>query len=383
MDGLPSAFSHRGFTLSLVSLPSLTHAQAIAIGSVSEIVGSRTASATTNNAGPSGIIPFAPGFNASLGTTSQFDSGNGWATILTSGVAFRFSPILSVDASVPIYASINVEANTGTKAKPVCTPSTIHGDLGDASIAASFATHPFLLDYNATLSIGLPSGNTAYGLGAGKTTYDFNNHVEKSFGIFSPDIEFGIGNSSSLIQSRVRKAYTSVGALAHFQAGTSIDLPLNLSFEADLYEVLPSTRPPSTPPPAAARRKPQPPPLPAMRRTTASIPHSTFLSAAASPSPATLTLPIHFSVRRLMPSLRGAGGRLALNRTGAMNRMARRGRRMFRISRTSLALSRRPTQMGDRGSLLIYRSIVTGPYRREWIGKTLNPEGSGAISGAS
>ena len=49
------------------------------------------------------------------------------------------------------------------------------------------------------------------------------------------------------------------------------------------------------------------------------------------------------------------------------------GRRMFRISRTSLALCRRPTQTGDHGSLLIYRLIVPGPCRREWIGKTLNP----------
>ena len=191
-------------TLSLVFLPTLAYAQAITTGSVSEIVGSRTASATTNDAGPSGIIPFAPGFNASLGTTSQYDSGNGWATILTPGVAFRFNPILSINASVPIYASINVEANTGTKSKPVYTSATEHGVPGDASVAASFAAHPSLLDYNATLSIGLPSGNTAYGLGAGKTTYDFNNHFEKSFGIFSPDIEFGAGTSSSLIRPRVR-----------------------------------------------------------------------------------------------------------------------------------------------------------------------------------
>jgi hypothetical protein len=154
-------------------------------------------------------------------------------------VAFRFNPILSLNASVPIYASINVEANTGTKAKPVYTSTTRHGVPGDASLAASLAAHPFLLDYNATLTLGLPSGNTADGLGAGKITYDFNNHFEKSFGIFSPDIEFGIGTSSSLIQPRVRKTYTSVGALAHFQAGTSIDLPLNLSFEADAYEELP------------------------------------------------------------------------------------------------------------------------------------------------
>jgi hypothetical protein len=226
-------------TLSLVSLPTLAYAQAIATGSASEIVGSRTASATTNNAGPSGIIPFAPGFNASLGTSSQYNSGNGWSTILTPGIAFRFNPILSVSASIPIYASINVEANTGTKNKPVYTSTTKHGAPGDASLAASIAAHPFLLDYNATFTLGLPSGNTAYGLGAGKPTCDLNNHFEKSFGIFSPDIEFGAGTSSNLISPRVRKTYTAVGALAHFQVGTSIDLPFNLSFEADAYEVLP------------------------------------------------------------------------------------------------------------------------------------------------
>ena len=226
-------------TLSLAFLPTLAYAQAITTGSAIEVLGGRTASATTNDAGPSGIIPFAKGFNASLGTTSQYDSGNGWASILTPGIAFRFNQSLSVNASIPIYASINVDSNTGTKAKPVYTSTTMHGVLGDASLAASLAAHPFLLDYNATLSLGLPSGNTAYGLGAGKTTYDFNNHFEKSFGIFSPDIEFGIGTSSSLIRPRVRKTYTSVGALAHFQAGTSIDLPLNLSFEVDAYEDLP------------------------------------------------------------------------------------------------------------------------------------------------
>jgi len=231
--------ANTALTLSLVFLPTLAYAQAIASGPASEIVGSRTASATTNDAGPSGIIPFAPGFNASLGTSSQYDSGNGWSSILTPGVAFRFNQILSVNASIPIYASINVEANTGTKAKPVYTSTTRHGVLGDASLAASLAAHPSLLDYNATLTLGPPPGNTADGLGAGKTTYDFNNHFEKNFGIFSPDIEFGIGTSSSLVTPRVRKTYTSVGALAHFQAGTSIDLPLNLSFEADAYEELP------------------------------------------------------------------------------------------------------------------------------------------------
>jgi hypothetical protein len=45
--------------------------------------------------------------------------------------------------------------------------------------------------------------------------------------------ELGIGDNSSLIGTRVRKSYTTFGTLAHFQAGTALDMPFNSSFEAD------------------------------------------------------------------------------------------------------------------------------------------------------
>ena len=41
------------------------------------------------------------------------------------------------------------------------------------------------------------------------------------------------------MDQRVLKSYVAVGPLAHFQAGTSVDLPFNASFEADAYEELP------------------------------------------------------------------------------------------------------------------------------------------------
>ena len=87
--------------------------------------------------------------------------------------------------------------------------------------------NPFSLGYDGTVSMGLPSGNTDYGLGAGQVTFNINNHFEKSVGIFSPDIELGYGDTSRLIDQRVLKSYVAVGPLAHFQAGTTIDLPLS------------------------------------------------------------------------------------------------------------------------------------------------------------
>lgn len=231
--------------LSLASLALLalaaspcSHAQAIASGPGSTASG-RSAAATTNGAGPKGIVPFEQGFNASLVTTGQHDSSSGWATILTPDLAYRFNPIFSLDASVPIYASIQVQANTGTKAKPVYTTETKHGVPGDSSIAAQLNTQGSLFNYTGTGTLGLPTGKTAYGIGAGKITGDFNNHFEKDLGNFTPDIEFGIGNSTSLVRRRVRKNFASLGALAHFQVGSSIDLPLNMSLDAEGYEELP------------------------------------------------------------------------------------------------------------------------------------------------
>ena len=219
--------------LSLLILPTLCQAQAIAAGDSASAVTS-----TANGAGPSGIVP-THGFNASLGTSSQHDSSSGWSSVLTPGVAYRFNGHFSLNTSIPLYDYINIEANKGTKADPIYVLKNKRDVFGDASIASNLEIHPALFDYSATVTLGLPTGKPAYGLGAGQPTYDINNHFEKGFGIFSPDIELGIGDSSSLIRPRVRKNYTAVGTISHFQAGTNIDLPLNMSFEADAYEELP------------------------------------------------------------------------------------------------------------------------------------------------
>ena len=57
-------------------------------------LGGLSAAAMTNDSGPAGIIPATKGFNASLGTSSQHDSSNGWSSLLTPNVAYRLEPVL-------------------------------------------------------------------------------------------------------------------------------------------------------------------------------------------------------------------------------------------------------------------------------------------------
>jgi hypothetical protein len=242
-------------------------AQAVPTASV---IGTGT---TASGAGPSGIIPFNRGLNASLGTSSQHDSSNGWSSILTPGAAYRFTRAVSINASIPIYASINVETNIGTKTKPVYVSTTKHGVAGDASFAAVLETHPQPFDYTATFAIGLPSGNTAYGLGAGHASYNFNNHFEKSLGIFSPNIEVGIANSSRLIATRVpatiyfagrgrKKTTTTASSTPAEDNGfdASLDVPLSghVTFSGFYNRSIRSTTmSPASPSPSCSRPRPE------------------------------------------------------------------------------------------------------------------------------
>ncbi|ADW68089.1 hypothetical protein [Granulicella tundricola] len=179
------------------------------------------------------------GLNISIGTSSQHDSSNGWSSLITPDVAWRFNSHFSADATVPIYTYINVQQNKGTKARPVYVFANEKFTPGDAALNSHYETSFNLLDYNLTATLGLPSGSQDDGLGAGQVTYNFNNHFERAFGIISPDVEIGLGDSSQLVGDRVRKSYTAVGTLAHFQAGASIALTHNMNFEAEAYEELP------------------------------------------------------------------------------------------------------------------------------------------------
>jgi hypothetical protein len=211
------------------------HAQATPLQAAASTSGATAAS----DAGPAGIIPAKIGPNFSLGTTSQHDSSDGWSSLLTPDFAWRFNKHFSADSSVPIYDYINVLVTGGTKAKPTYTPTTRRFVVGDAALNGHYEVNPAFLSYTGTATVGLPSGNKADGLGAGQVTYNITNHFEKDFDIFSPDIEIGIGDSSSLSNARIRKSYTSVGTLAFFQAGVSIDMPYHVSFDAAAYEDLP------------------------------------------------------------------------------------------------------------------------------------------------
>lgn len=186
-------------------------------------------------------IHIAPvmGLNVSLDYEAQYNSATHWANIVSPDVSFRFNRRLSVDASIPWYATVN--ANIPTTVSGVTTYPLRSGRdlLGDTSIAAHLDFQPPKSIYLLTPTVAFATGNSRYGLSADATTYNITGHAEHEIGSFTPDVEIGFGNSSTLANQHVHKAYTAVGSIANFQLGTSIDLPLRFELDLEAYEDLP------------------------------------------------------------------------------------------------------------------------------------------------
>ncbi|MDP9037687.1 MAG: hypothetical protein M3O02_00260 [Acidobacteriota bacterium] len=226
---------------SLAGLASHAEAQVLSENELQE-AGRSGAFVAGDEVGRFGVIPLRRGLNASLGTSSQHDSSSGWSSILTPDITYRLNRHFRADVSVPVYTYVSTYENTGTKAKPKYTYAPKKGVFGDTSLSFHADAAPFDFGYDASISVGLPSGDTFYGLGAGQVTFNINNHVEHSLWCFTPNVEVGYGDSSTLVDPRVRKDYISVGPLAHFQVGLGVPLLRDLWFEADAYEQLPLSK---------------------------------------------------------------------------------------------------------------------------------------------
>jgi hypothetical protein len=185
-----------------------------------------------------GLSTSLHGWNGGATLSGVHSSTTGWATVFTPAVGYSFSDTFSIDATIPIYIYRLAQSRVPNP-PPAQLLVSQRGETGDVVVGlnAQFAPRPF--DYQLTGAFTAPTGDKDYGLSTGRVTFDVNNHFERTFGRFTPNIEIGAGDSSTLVNRVVTKNYTSLGPLAHFQAGLGIDLLRGIVFEADAYEQLP------------------------------------------------------------------------------------------------------------------------------------------------
>ncbi len=178
------------------------------------------------------------GWNAGITFSGVHESSTGWATLATPSTGYSFNEVFSVDATIPIYFYRLAESRSA-RPKPDAQLVNQRGEPGDIVFGLHAQFIPRLFQYQLTGAFTAPTGDEAYGLTTGRVTFDINNHFERTFGRFTPNIELGGGDSTTLVNRILTKNYTSLGPLAHFQAGVGIEFMHGISFESDAYEQLP------------------------------------------------------------------------------------------------------------------------------------------------
>lgn len=179
------------------------------------------------------------GLNFSMSHMVQHNSVTGWAYFITPQLSYRADRHFSLDASLPWYWTVKNYVPVTVKNVTTYHLEEAEDIIGDFRAAghAQFDFHDF--SYIFTASGAFPTGNSIYGLSANAKTYNLSNHLEHSLWRFTPEVEAGIGDSSSLAGQSVKKTYTTIGPLASFQAGSSVNLPFRFWLELEAYENMP------------------------------------------------------------------------------------------------------------------------------------------------
>jgi hypothetical protein len=184
------------------------------------------------------LAGFLHGVNAGVTFSGIHDAQTGWAVLSQPAIGYSFNDVFSLDVTLPIY-NYRLAESRATKPKPGAQLVALRAELGDVVVAVHAQLLPPQLEYQLTVSATAPTGDVYYGLSTGRATVDLSNHLQHEFRRVTPELELGIGDSSTLANQLVVRNYTSLGPLAHFQAGFAFPLVRGSSIEMNAYEQLP------------------------------------------------------------------------------------------------------------------------------------------------
>ncbi len=159
------------------------------------------------------------------GSVDSSSSDYAWTT--TTG--YIFNKHFSMDLGIPILF-VDGTTSSGTNVS--------NAGLGNVFGQAQFVAKSPELNFGAVLTTALPTGDTAKGFSTGRVTYDLTAQIAHEWNRWTPFASAGVANS--LFDSRYRqRPYSTLGDLAHFEAGTAFDLGRSLRVGASVYDIAP------------------------------------------------------------------------------------------------------------------------------------------------
>ena len=174
---------------------------------------------------------FYPGwsFGASFeGSTS----GDGSVYDLGASAGYNFSHHFGVGLGVPYYF---VGTPSAVKTKD---PGAVSGNgLGNVGADLKWLFPGNTMTYGSTIHLAAPTSDTKKGFSVGHATWNWENHIERGWGNFTPFVDGTVGNT--IPNSKYfTKLFSSFGYNLALEAGTEVDAgPLSLS--ASAYDIAP------------------------------------------------------------------------------------------------------------------------------------------------
>jgi hypothetical protein len=164
-------------------------------------------------------------------TETYEGSGNtdGLITDINSAVGYTFGKHFAVDMGVPYLFIAPSSSRTRT---------TSASGMGNPYLDFGYSAKGSVLDFSTSLNSVIPTASTAKGLSTGHVTVDWSNRVAHGFDPFTPFVDLGLANS--IPDTRfLHRPYVSYGDVAHFEAGSELDLGDKVSVTASGYYILP------------------------------------------------------------------------------------------------------------------------------------------------
>jgi hypothetical protein len=164
-------------------------------------------------------------------TETYEGSGNtdGFITDVNSTAGYIFNQHFSINLGVPYLFVSPSSSNTG---------ATSASGMGNPSLGFRYSSKGPLFDFSTGLNGAFPVASSAKGLSTGRVTFDWDNHFSHDFDRLTPFLNVGVANSVPDTRF-LHRPYTSLGTLAHFEAGSELDLGHKFSVSASGYYILP------------------------------------------------------------------------------------------------------------------------------------------------
>jgi hypothetical protein len=159
-------------------------------------------------------------------------SSDGSVYDLSTSVGYNLSHHFGLDLGVP-YNFVGTPSAVKTK-----NPSAVSGNgLGNVGVDLKWTFPGKTTNYASSIHSGAPTGDIKKGFSNGHATWNWGNHIEHSWGNFTPFIDGGVGNT--VPDSKYsKKPFMTFGYNLSFEAGTQVDAgPLSLS--ASAYDIAP------------------------------------------------------------------------------------------------------------------------------------------------